>query len=161
MKYYLAYGSNLNKTQMAFRCPDAVPAGACVMNNWELVFRRGVLTIEPCPGGKVPLGIWKISDEDEKKLDRYEGFPRFYVKRIFPILLHGYRDEEAVKKGKPEVTEKVGEAMAYIMTDGFPVEEPSFAYMRTVQQGYDDFGFDKAPLMKAFRKSKKGARKDG
>ena len=27
MKLYLAYGSNLNKEQMAYRCPDAVPVG--------------------------------------------------------------------------------------------------------------------------------------
>ena len=88
MKYYLAYGSNLNKYQMNFRCPDAVPAGSCVLNNWELVFRRGVLTIEPCPGGIVPLGIWKISENDEKSLDRYEGFPSFYYKKTLrlPVL---------------------------------------------------------------------------
>ena len=150
MKYYLAYGSNLNKYQMNFRCPDAVPAGSCLLNNWELVFRRGVLTIEPKPGSCVPVGIWKISAADEKSLDRYEGFPRLYYKHPFPILLSGYKD------GKKAVTEKVGEAMAYIMTDGFPIEEPSFAYMRTVQQGYKDFGFDTAPLMKAYRKAKGG-----
>ena len=150
MKYYLAYGSNLNKNQMSFRCWDAIPVGSCMLNNWELVFRRGVLTIEPCPGGVVPLGIWKISENDEKSLDRYEGFPRLYRKHMFPILLHGYRD------GKEEVTEQVGEAMAYIMNAGHKIEEPSMVYMRTCIQGYKDFGFDKAPLMKAYRKSKKG-----
>ena len=146
MKYYLAYGSNLNKHQMKFRCPDAVPAGSCVLHNWELVFRRGVLTIEPCPGGIVPMGVWKISEADEKSLDRYEGFPHLYRKELFPVLL---------KNGKD------GEAMAYIMNPGRAIEEPSFSYMRTVQVGYEDFGFDKAPLMKAYRKSKKGAKKNG
>ena len=156
MKYYMAYGSNMNKYQMNFRCPDAVPVGRCVLNNWELVFRRGVLTIEPKAGAFVPVGIWKISEKDEKSLDRYEGFPKLYVKQMFPILLTGYKDMESFKAGKKEVTEKVGEAMAYIMTDGHPVSEPSFAYMRTVQQGYKDFGFDTAPLMKAYRRSRGG-----
>ena len=156
MKYYLAYGSNLNKYQMNFRCPDSVPAGSCVLNNWELVFRRGVLTIEPSPGSFVPLGIWKISADDEKSLDRYEGYPHLYYKHMFPILLNGYRDVEAFNAGKKEVEEVVGEAMAYIMTDGHKIEEPSFSYLRTVRQGYKDFGFDTAPLMKAYRKSKKG-----
>ncbi|MBR3431113.1 MAG: gamma-glutamylcyclotransferase [Clostridia bacterium] len=158
MKYYLAYGSNLNVEQMKYRCPDAVPAGTCMLNNWELVFRRGVLTIEPKPGSFVPVGIWKICEADEKSLDRYEGFPRLYYKQPFPILLTGYKDMDDFKAGKKAATEKVGEAMAYIMTDGFPIEEPSFAYMRTVQQGYKDFGFDTAPLMKAYRNAKGGGR---
>lgn len=156
MKYYLAYGSNLNKYQMAFRCPDAVPAGSCKLNDWELVFRRGVLTIEPKLGAFVPVGIWKISDLDERSLDRYEGYPRLYYKHMFPILLTGYKDMEDFKAGKKAVEEKVGEAMAYIMTDGHGIEEPSLAYLRTVQQGYKDFGFDTAPLMKAYRRSKGG-----
>lgn len=151
MKYYLAYGSNLNKAQMAFRCPDAVPVGKCFLNNFELVFRRGVLTIEPSPGARVPVGIWKISDADEKSLDRYEGFPRLYRKEFFPVILNGYRDD-----GEKAVEEKVGECMAYIMNPGHVIEQPSLAYMRTVQQGYKDFGFDASPLLKAFRKSKKG-----
>jgi hypothetical protein len=75
---------------------------------------------------------------------------------MFPILLHGYKYMEAFKAGKEDVTEQVGEAMAYIMTDGHKISEPSFAYLRTVQQGYKDFGFDTAPLMKAYRKSKGG-----
>ena len=151
MKYYLAYGSNLNKFQMNFRCPDAVPVGSCVLHNYELVFRRGVLTIEHSPGSVVPAGIWKISEADEKSLDRYEGFPRLYRKEFFPILLNGHRED-----GTKEVEEKVGECMAYIMNPGHSIQEPSFAYMRTVQQGYKDFGFETDPLMKAYRKARKG-----
>ena len=150
-KYYLAYGSNLNKYQMNFRCPDAVPVGSCVLHNYELVFRRGVLTIEHSPGAVVPAGIWKISEADEKSLDRYEGFPRLYRKEFFPILLNGRRED-----GTKEVEEKVGECMAYIMNPGHDIQEPSFAYMRTVQQGYKDFGFETDPLMKAYRKARKG-----
>ena len=156
MKYYLAYGSNLNKFQMNFRCPDAVPVAVTKIPNYELAFRRGVLTIEPCPGSYVPVAVWKISAADEKSLDRYEGFPRLYREEVFPILLHGYRDMEAYKAGKKDVTEKVGEAMVYIMNDGYRIEEPSMAYMRTCTQGYKDFGLDTAPLMKAYRKTKGG-----
>lgn len=143
MKYYLAYGSNLNKAQMAKRCPDAVPIGKTKIPGYHLVFRRGVLTIEPCPGEFVPVAVWKISEEDEKALDRYEGFPRFYRKQYFPMMLRGG---------------DVGDVMAYIMTDGFPIQEPSFAYLRTCSQGYKDFGIDTKPLIKAYRKSKGGER---
>ena len=156
MKYYLAYGSNLNKYQMNFRCPDAVPVGSCLLNNWELVFRRGVLTIEPKPGSCVPVGIWKISEADEKSLDRYEGFPRLYYKYPFPILLTGYKDMDDFKAGKKAVTEQVGEAMAYIMTDGFPIQAPSESYMRTCMEGYLNFGINPDPLLEAYRRAKGG-----
>ena len=91
MKYYLAYGSNLNMEQMARRCPGAEPIGAALLPNSELVFRRGFLTIEPKQGSSVPVGIWRISDENEKALDRYEGFPKFYRKEYFdlPFLMPG------------------------------------------------------------------------
>ena len=43
MKLYLAYGSNLNKQQMRLRCPDAVPVTTAAVQDYQLVFRRGVL----------------------------------------------------------------------------------------------------------------------
>ena len=129
MKYYLAYGSNLNKEQMAHRCPGAVPVGAAVISDYQLVFRRGFLTIEPKEGSEVPVGIWKITAEDEKALDRYEGFPRFYIKKDFDI------------------------GMANIMAYGYPIQKPSDQYLLTVAKGYADFGFDQQPLKDAYYRS--------
>ena len=135
MKYYLAYGSNLNKAQMASRCPGAKPIGKTRLPKYELVFRRGYLTIEPKHGSSVPVGVWEISDDDERNLDRYEGFPRFYIKELVPIMLNGFDGF-----GK-KVSEKVGDAIVYIMNDGFPIQEPSNQYYTTVRQGYIDFNF--------------------
>lgn len=135
-KLYLAYGSNLNKAQMAVRCPDAVPVGVTRIPNYELVFRRSYLTIEPKKGCSVPVGVWEISEEDEKNLDRYEGFPRFYDKQLLPLMLNGF-DES----GKKKVSEKVADAIVYVMNDGFPIQMPTGHYYETVRQGYIDFGF--------------------
>ena len=33
-KYYLAYGSNLNRYQMRVRCPGAKPLGTAVIKNY-------------------------------------------------------------------------------------------------------------------------------
>lgn len=130
MKYYLAYGSNLNKKQMKTRCPDAVPVGSCVVNDYELVF-RGVATIEPKPGASVQCGIWKISVDDERSLDRYEGYPRLYVKQDFWVTVKG----------------KTIRAMAYVMTNGIRrLSPPSTGYLLTIAEGYDDFGLDDKPL---------------
>ena len=149
MKYYLAYGSNLNVEQMKYRCPDAKPVAATSIPNYHLLFRRGFLTIEPQQGSSVPVVVWKISDRDEKSLDRYEGYPKFYRKEIFPILLNGYKNMDAYRAGKRSVQEKVGEAMVYIMNDGFPAQQPSSSYLDTVKHGYAAFNIDVNYLMNA------------
>ena len=111
-RYYLAYGSNLNKQQMSWRCPDAEPVGKTVLPGYRLEFRRGVLTIERNKKGLVYVGVWKISETDEKALDRYEGYPRLYRKKNFRVMVGG-----------DEIN-----AMAYIMTDGHPIEPPTSNY---------------------------------
>lgn len=132
MKYYLAYGSNLNKRQMKRRCPDAVPVGACTVRGYELVFRN-VATIEPKPGASVQAAVWQISDKDEMSLDRYEGFPRLYRKEDFWVTVDG----------------KTVRAMAYVMEPGIPKALPRTDYLMTIMRGYDDFGLDQHPLIVA------------
>lgn len=139
MKYYLAYGSNLNKAQMQRRCPDAVAIGCTKIYGYSLVFRRGFLTIELDKNGSVPVGIWQISEADEKRLDRYEGYPKFYRKEVMHI------------NDLP--------CMVYIMNEGFPIEKPTDYYFYTVYLGYKDFGMDTAPLKKAYEQAKWGDEK--
>lgn len=64
-KYYIAYGSNLNKRQMKMRCPTARIVGHGYLRDYTLVFRR-FATIEKCIGEKVPVTVWYIDDESEK-----------------------------------------------------------------------------------------------
>ena len=73
--------------------------------------------------------VWKISTKDEANLDRYEGVPRFYHKTMVPF--------------------SKGQALIYIMNNGFPAENPSTAYLKTVQNGYAAFGMDINYLMDA------------
>ena len=144
MKYYLAYGSNLNKDQMARRCPDAVPVCGYIMMDYRPVFRRGYLTIEPEEGAEVPCGVWQISGADEQRLDRYEGFPHFYHKEHFPVMVPDPDD----------LAGKLVTAMSYVMNDGFALEVPSDPYFYTVLAGYKDFGLDRAPLISAYERVK-------
>ena len=82
MKYYVAYGSNLNIRQMLRRCPGAKLVRDWVLINYELQFRGSktgaYLTVVKKKNGTVPVAVWKITEEDEKRLDRYEGFPMVY-----------------------------------------------------------------------------------
>ena len=56
MKYYIAYGSNMNTEQMAFRCPAAKQAQTAMLPDYRLEFRgardHAYLTITPEKGGR-------------------------------------------------------------------------------------------------------------
>lgn len=144
-KYYIAYGSNLNVGQMRHRCPCAVPVGVSSVKDYKLVFcgnsRSGVANIEPCDGESVPVGIWAISPSDENALDRYEGYPWLYEKKVFTLPVNG----------------KTVKAMAYIMTPGHQIAAPTRYYLNTILEGYGDFGFDTAPLLDAADEAAKEA----
>ena len=139
MKYYAAYGSNLNKEQMARRCPEAVPVCTAFLRGYELAFRRGYLTVDKKEGGSVPIGIWLISDRDEKNLDHYEGYPKFYTKE--EVSLEG-------NDGKKRT------CMIYIMVHGHKKQPPTDGYFTTVYHGYREFGLDFNPLVEAYNKVK-------
>lgn len=136
-KLYVAYGSNLNLSQMAKRCPTARVDGAGVMEGWRLLFRGAhagaVATVEPFKGGSVPVLIWEITPADEAALDRYEGWPYLYRKETVDVKLAG----ETVR------------AMVYIMNEGRPLGQPSCYYYTTILVGYQDAGFDAEILRKA------------
>ena len=136
-KYYVAYGSNLNKRQMKYRCPDAKPVCSGELRDYELMFKGSkygaYATVEPKEGSVVPVGIWKISKADEKKLDRYEGFPSFYYKK--DVDVHTERG--------------IIRAMVYIMHEENPFGEPSEHYCNVCLDGYDDFELNKLDFFDA------------
>ena len=114
---YMAYGSNLDKSQMVFRCRDAEAIGPAYLPGWRLAF-RGVADIEPSKGDKLPIGLWRISREDELKLDHYEGYPNLYRKQYFTSGDETY--------------------MVYIMNGG-RLAQPHRVYYEGIRKGYADF----------------------
>lgn len=127
---YIAYGSNLNLPQMAFRCPTAQVAGASELKDYELLFRGGrrgaVATVEAREGSSVPVLLWNIRQMDEAALDRYEGYPNFYEKQMMDVELDG----------------RTVSAMAYIMVPGHEFGIPSDYYAQVIREGYESVGFD-------------------
>ena len=137
--FYIAYGSNMDEEQMAHRCPDAELVGTCVLRNWRLMFKGSLTgayaTIEKAEGFRVPALLWKISKEDEKSLDHYEGCPTFYYKKNIEFLL----PNKTLKKG-----------MAYIMHEERKLGTPSEYYYKILEDAYEEFCFDKTILQEAW-----------
>ena len=138
MKKYIAYGSNLSMEQMAYRCRDARVIGKATILGWKLVFRQHA-TIEPEEGSEVPVLLWEISKEDERRLDVYEGFPMYYYKTDMDVVMTEL-DGKRPRKVK---------AMVYLMEDGHPIHLPTPSYYQTLLGGYERFGFDTELLERA------------
>lgn len=92
-KLYIAYGSNMDEEQMAFRCPTATLVGTAIVEGYELMFKGSrtgsYATIEPKEGSIVPVLVWEIGQMDERRLDYYEGYPNFYYKKMLEVQIKG------------------------------------------------------------------------
>ena len=128
---YVAYGSNINLTQMAFRCPHSKVVGTAMVKGWELEF-RGVATIVPKPDTEVPVLLWELDPRDISALNRYEGFP------------HLYRQQEI----EVETENGTAKGMVYLMNRG-QISPPSQGYLQTIWDGYKANGMDTSYLLEA------------
>lgn len=135
--YYISYGSNMNIPQMAFRCPNTKKYGNGKLIGWKLVFNYHADIIYT--GRKkdvVPVVVWELTDEkDMLSLDRYEGYPNYYIKKKINVIMD---DGEKLK------------AMVYVMANErkgvFP---PTASYFQCIRDGYVDNGIDTTPLYDA------------
>lgn len=136
---YIAYGSNLNTTQMAFRCPDAEAVGTGVIKDYRLTFKAlgasAFATIEPYSGESVPVAVWQISRRDEMALDRYEGQPIHYTREFMDVLMD---DGESIN------------GLVYVMNSRAVPRLPSQGYFNAVLSGYRSFGLDEQKLYDAW-----------
>jgi gamma-glutamylcyclotransferase (GGCT)/AIG2-like uncharacterized protein YtfP len=132
MPMYFAYGSNLNKKQMAQRCPDSKPRFTATLPNYKLVFlgwsrewRGGIASIRPFRGEKVLGAVYEVSDRDLRRLDNYEGYPQNYDRINVTVF---------TESGEPT------QAVTYIKAGRAEENKPSPGYLAIIQQGYRDWG---------------------
>ena len=123
---YGAYGANLNMANMEVRCPQAKPILGFNLVGYRLVF-NGVADIVKDKDTKVPIGLWKITKECEKSLDRFEGYPYLYKKIKLKLDVPGFKGQKV---------------MFYVMRRK-GVALPPASYFNTIAQGYDDFALNK------------------
>ena len=128
---YFAYASNLSKEQMRQRCPDAKPKFSAVLPNYKLVFsgwsrvwHGSTATIQPFRGAKVVGAVYEISENDLKKLDRFEDYPGIYTHLNIMVF---NEDDVAVK------------AVTYVKTRQEEETKPSPEYIAIIRRGYKDW----------------------
>lgn len=147
-RYYAAYGSNLNILQMRYRCPSAKVIGTAEIADYRLLFKGSktgaYLTIEKQKGSVVPVGIWEVSEADERSLDRYEGFPNFYYKTEMNLDIKGIRTGKIRRR----------KCFVYIMHEERELALPSRSYVRTCIEGYFNFDFNTKYLKQAIQDSR-------
>jgi len=123
---YFAYGSNMDKIQMDFRTPGAVPLAISKKLNYRTILNtRGVATMIP-EKGAISYGIlWKVSDENVKTLDHYEGVKYGTYKKVnSTVMIDGYQYPSLVYVAKDDQV-------------GMPRR---FEYLDTLLRGIEYFG---------------------
>ncbi len=83
--YYFAYGSNMYQEQMKERCPNSQFIKRAYLEGYKFIYdgysskwRGAVANIVEEEGNIVWGALYEITEEDLKKLDKYEGFPQVY-----------------------------------------------------------------------------------
>lgn len=141
---YFAYGSNMNLEQMAQRCPNAKVVRAVCVDGYSLAFcgggTNGVATIIPQKESHVDGVLWKITQDCEKSLDFYEGYPRLYGKEKITVRA----------QGMPPMT-----AMAYTMNAPYRDAPalPSKQYLNGILCGCYENKIPTKPIMQAVQKT--------
>ncbi|WAA08953.1 gamma-glutamylcyclotransferase family protein [Fervidibacillus albus] len=128
-RLYIAYGSNMDQSQMLKRCPNAKRIGKTYLKDWELTIPF-YANIEKKKGKQTPAFVWEINESDENNLNIYEGYPRCYDKTNIVINVEG----------------KTVSAMAYVMTEQYKNKDkqPRDGYIEQILRGYREAGFDEA-----------------
>ena len=126
---------------MEHRCPDALLVGPVTLQNYELQFRgSGFATVAPKKDCVVHGLLWKLTPSCEQSLDRYEGYPRHYIKEAVTV--------QTADGSKIPV-------MAYIMAEPM-CRQPALPYpryYRAIQQGFEANGLPVDSLRDAWSRT--------
>jgi gamma-glutamylcyclotransferase (GGCT)/AIG2-like uncharacterized protein YtfP len=89
--YYFAYGSNLWRQQMIYRCPEHSVIGVGSIPGWRwIITTRGYASIVKSESDHVLGIVYDLSTVDLQNLDRFEGVEQGnYDIETIPVFLEG------------------------------------------------------------------------
>ena len=124
---YFAYGSNMNFTQMNYRCEGANYIGRARLDDWSyFINSNGYAGIEISSGSQVFGCLWLLDQSHFKVLDKYEAVEEGFYTRIEVLVF----DEQSLTRK---------EAIVYLSNNreyGLPTE----TYQRGILQGAQQVG---------------------
>ncbi len=88
VNHYFAYGSNMEAARAAERMPGALDIGRAVLPGWRVVERLYADAV-PAEGGTAEGVLYRIGQEELAALDRYEGYPGVYDRRVVTAFWRG------------------------------------------------------------------------
>jgi hypothetical protein len=128
-RLYFAYGSNMDESQMAHRCPTAQLVGKARLSGYKFIINdRGVASIIRSADNFVDGILWSVFPDDEEALDRYEG-----------ISSNVYFKTEITAESSQ--TGGQSSAMAYIASDD-SLGHPYPGYLEKILKAAERFKFD-------------------
>lgn len=148
---YFAYGSNLDRQQMAQRCPNAKVIGPARLADHRICFPRkspvrgcAVASIEPYVGTTVWGVIYEMTVDDLKRLDAREGYD--------PINLKAVNRYDRVEIVVQRLNGEPAPAVTYVAVPESEPGLPSADYMRQIIEGAVAHSFpdDYVASLKAF-----------
>ena len=95
MLNYFAYGSNISIHRMLNeRKINFINRKFATLKNHKLVFNKvsknnpnlGFANVTKCEGFNVEGALYELKESDFKVIDRFEGFPKHYYKKIVEVI---------------------------------------------------------------------------
>ena len=131
MALYAAYGSNMDPAQMKERCPHSPVAGTGWLEGWRLTFggedlgwEGALATIVEEPHSQVYVGLYDVTQPDERELDSWEG-----------------ADTGLYRKVKVRVATMEGDQLAWVyLLDSFEGGLPSARYLGVLADAAEKAG---------------------
>ena len=138
MNLYFAYGSNMWREQMNNRCPDHEYFGNGILKGYRwIISKRGYANIIESEVDEVHGVVYKISETDELRLDKYEG-----------VKIGSYN------KDIKNVTIEWTSYRCLVYIDPIPVEgQPREEYIKRINKGIKDAALPEEYVERHIRKS--------
>jgi len=116
--YYFAYGTNINKKRFLKRFKGSIFIKKYTIKGYRLVFRTkyGLPDLESSFISNAQGIIYLINSSIEKKLDKYEEYPKIYIKKYFK-----FRNKKT---------------MFYVMKKKSRQTNPSIYYLKIIKDGF-------------------------
>ena len=124
---YFAYGSNMNRSQMAHRCPGSEPIGKATLPGYRFIINQtGYATIVPSGTAWVEGVLWLLKPRHIETLDEYEDHEEGFYDRCYRAVQNG--------EGKDRM------ALVYIDHRQTTISPPNDGYLERVVEGAIEHG---------------------